>query len=86
MANGEIVGICIGATAGAKMIEVPEVFAEAGNGLVGDRYYNGKGSFNKGAAGKRQVTLMNTKFFEGPALPTPTADAISLQMVSNLWI
>lgn len=65
MANGKVVSICIGVTAGAKMSEVSEVHAEAGNGLVGDRYYGGNGSFNRGQPGKRQVTLMNAVFFTG---------------------
>ncbi len=46
------------------MEEVGEVFAEAGKGLVGDRYYGGNGSWNKGVPGKRQVTLMNAMFFQ----------------------
>ena len=65
MAIGKVIAICIGKEAGAKMVDVAEVVAEAGNGLVGDRYYNGNGSFNKGNPGKRQVTLMNVIFFEG---------------------
>lgn len=65
MANGQVVSICIGESAGAKMIEVGEVQAESGNGLVGDRYHDGNGSFNKGSPGKRQVTFMNAMFFEG---------------------
>ena len=64
MANGTVVAICIGRIAGGEMEDVWEVFAEAGNGLVGDRYYNGMGSFNKGESGKRQVTLMNAMFFK----------------------
>lgn len=65
MQTGKVISICIGQTAGAKMEEVQEVIAEAGNGLVGDRYYGGNGSFNKYEAGKRQVTFMNAMFFEG---------------------
>ena len=64
MANGTVVAICIGKIAGAEMEDVWEVFAEAGNGLAGDRYYGGMGSFNKGNPGKRQVTLMNAMFFK----------------------
>lgn len=65
MPNGKVISICIGRIAGAKMEEISEVIAEAGNGLVGDRYYGGNGSFNKGKSGKRQVTFMNAMFFEG---------------------
>jgi MOSC domain-containing protein YiiM len=65
MSRGSVVGIFIGTKAGDLMHEVTEVYAEAGNGLVGDRYHNGNGSFNKGAIGRRQVTLINAVFFPG---------------------
>ena len=71
MANGKIVCICIGSEAGAVMTEVRAVTAEAGNGLFGDRYYGGNGSFNRGKPGKRQVTLMNAMFFEGSGFVSP---------------
>lgn len=45
------------------MQSVSEAVAELGNGLVGDRYRDGNGSWNKGRAGKRQVTLINAQFF-----------------------
>lgn len=47
------------------MQEVREVEAIAGAGLQGDRYATGAGSFNKGNPGKRQVTLINGRFFSG---------------------
>lgn len=47
------------------MQEVSEVLAIAGQGLNGDRYATGDGSFNKGSPGSRQVTLMNAIFFHG---------------------
>jgi hypothetical protein len=65
MSDGLVCGIYVAPTAGAPMEERQEVFAEAGNGLVGDRYMDGKGSWNKGRQGKRQVTLMNALFFPG---------------------
>jgi MOSC domain-containing protein YiiM len=71
MAKGEVVGICISSEAGAKMEEVDEVQAEAGQGLVGDRYHGGNGSFNRQRPGKRQVTLMNAMFFEGSGFNFP---------------
>jgi MOSC domain-containing protein YiiM len=37
--------------------------AIAGAGLKGDRYAEAAGSFNKDNPGKRQVTLINQKFF-----------------------
>ena len=65
MARGQVVCICIGPIARTPMQEVDEVFAEAGNGLVGDRYYDGHGSYNRAKPGKRQLTLMNALFFQG---------------------
>ena len=63
--NGTIIAICICPRAGAQMQQVPRVDAIAGAGLDGDRYCTGHGSFNKGAQGKRQVTLINGIFFKG---------------------
>ncbi|HVV39289.1 MAG TPA: hypothetical protein VHD31_03095 [Candidatus Paceibacterota bacterium] len=65
MANGTIVAICISPAAGAPMQQVQEVEAIAGEGLAGDRYSRGEGSFNKGKKGRRQVTLINALFVEG---------------------
>src|SRR6185436_8169620 len=65
MSVGKVVAICIGPSAGASMISLPEVQAIAGEGLEGDRYARGEGSFNKGKKGNRQVTLINGKFFKG---------------------
>jgi hypothetical protein len=65
MANGTVAAICICPSAGADMQAVEEVEAITGQGLNGDRYSTGEGSFNKGAQGKRQVTLINGIFFEG---------------------
>ncbi|MDB5254022.1 MAG: hypothetical protein JWL80_88 [Parcubacteria group bacterium] len=47
------------------MISVQEVWAIRNQGLVGDRYASGAGSFNKGKGGKRQITLINGLFLEG---------------------
>lgn len=63
--NGTLKAICICPVAGAPMQEIREVEVLAGQGLKGDRYASGEGSFNKGNLGKRQVTLMNAIFFEG---------------------
>lgn len=65
MANGTVVAICISPAAGAPMQEVQEIEAIAGEGLKGDRYSRGEGSFNKGKQGKRQVTLINALFVDG---------------------
>ncbi len=63
--NGTVRAICVGPVAGGSMQEITEVEALAGKGLKGDRYTTGEGSFNKGNQGVRQVTLMNSIFFEG---------------------
>ena len=63
--NGTVVAICISPAAGQPMQQVQEVEAIAGQGLKGDRYATGEGSFNKGKQGNRQVTLINGIFFEG---------------------
>lgn len=63
--NGRVAAICICPVAGGPMQMVQEVEAIAGAGLKGDRYSTGQGSFNKGALGRRQVTLINGIFFEG---------------------
>lgn len=65
MANGTVVAICIGHSAGAPMKKVQEIEAIVGQGLAGDRYARGEGSFNKGRQGKRQVTLINALFVDG---------------------
>jgi len=65
MAHGTVVAICIGAKAGAQMQSVEQVEAIAGEGLAGDRYARGEGSFNKARRGKRQVTLINALFVDG---------------------
>lgn len=65
MPNGAVVSICISPAAGAAMHQVQEVEAIAGQGLAGDRYARGEGSFNKDEQGRRQVTLINALFIEG---------------------
>jgi MOSC domain-containing protein YiiM len=71
MSKGSVAAICIGAEAGGIMREVQEVFAVTGNGLQGDRYLDGNGSFNKGKSEKRQVTFMNAMFFPGSGFTYP---------------
>lgn len=63
--KGIVKAICITAVAGGLMEEVSEVEAVTGQGLKGDRYATGEGSFNVGSQGSRQVTFMNAIFFEG---------------------
>ncbi|GEM_PF-1353987 len=64
MPNGTVTAICIAPEAGEELKTIDEVYAEAGMGLVGDRYHGGAGSWNKGKPGHRQVTLINGIFFE----------------------
>lgn len=63
--NGKVVAICISPVAGGPMQHLQEVQAISGKGLEGDRYCKGEGSFNKGAEGKRQITLINGFFVVG---------------------
>jgi hypothetical protein len=63
MGNGKVMAICISPIAGEPLVRVQRVTAIAGAGLEGDRYSTGNGSFNKGKPGTRQVTLINSRFF-----------------------
>lgn len=63
--NGSVVAIYIVPKAQEPMMRVESVLAIAGQGLEGDRYCRGEGSFNRGKQGKRQVTLINARFFAG---------------------
>lgn len=64
--DGLVIAICVAPEAGAPMQSLKEVWAIAGQGLLGDRYAKGQGSFNKkSGVGNRQVTLMNGLFFRG---------------------
>lgn len=65
MNNAKVVAIFISPEAGAPMESVDSVMALKGRGLEGDRYASGEGSFNKEKIGNRQVTLINSIFFEG---------------------
>lgn len=65
MTHGMVAAIFVCPAAGGPMLKVEEAEAITGIGLKGDRYSMGMGSWNKGRQGKRQVTLMNSLFFEG---------------------
>lgn len=62
MPKGLVLGIAIGPIAQEPMQNRFEVMAIEGQGLEGDRYSRGEGSYNKGNVGKRQVTLINAAF------------------------
>lgn len=61
--TGNVAAIFIAPAAQTPMQQVWEVMALKGLGLDGDRYAAGAGSYNKGKAGNRQVTLINARFF-----------------------
>src|SRR6266568_1638623 len=63
--NGIVKAIFISPIAGEPVQEVQNIQAIMGQGLEGDRYAVGAGSFNKGRVGSRQVTLINGLFFKG---------------------
>jgi hypothetical protein len=65
MAHGTVVGLFVSPEAGAPMQSVGGVLAIVGEGLSGDRYAKGRGSFNIGKQGRRQVTLINARFVDG---------------------
>ena len=66
MENGRVVGVYVGAEAAAPLSSVPEVRAEAGRGLEGDRYWSGHGTFWKPIA-DREVTLIEIEALEALA-------------------
>ncbi len=85
--NGIVKAIYICPIAGEPMHEVKEVEAIAGQGLKGDRYSTGEGSFNKGKQGIRQVTLMNTIFFDGSGFGFQNSRRnIFIEDVELMWL
>ncbi len=87
MTQGTIVGIFVCPTAGEPMQSVETVLAIAGAGLQGDRYCTGEGSFNKGKAGNRQVTLINARFFPGSGFTyAESRRNIVTQGVELMWL
>ena len=63
MAQGVILQICIALTQRSEMLMQKDAMAIPGEGLAGDRYAAGRGSYNQGRVGKRQVTLMHENVF-----------------------
>lgn len=63
MLQSVVTGICIGA-AKQPLRSVDAVTAISEQGLEGDRYSEGTGSWQKGALGKRQVTLIDAALLE----------------------
>lgn len=85
--NGTVKALCIARRAGTPMQQRKRVYAIAGRGLKGDRYASGNGKFNQGAMGKRQVTLMNVRFFKGSGFKfTDTRRNIFTEGVELMWL
>jgi len=64
LAPGNLVAIQIGRQAEGRLESVPEVRAIPGQGLEGDRYFRGEGSFSKNPGGGRQVTLVASEMLD----------------------
>ena len=87
MANGNVVAIFVSPIAGGKMEEVEMVEAIAGAGLGGDRYATGEGSFNRKRPGRRQVTLINSVFFNNAGFEySESRRNIVTQGVELMWL
>jgi hypothetical protein len=67
MARGRVEGIFVGPEAAAPLDSVPEVGAEEGRGLVGDRYWSGQGTLGK-PRNDREVTLIEAESLEALAV------------------
>lgn len=65
--SGNIVEILTCPTGGAPLQAVQEADLVAGEGIAGDRYCNGSGTFSRKLAGKpdREVTLIESEEIEG---------------------
>ena len=62
--NGSVHSIHIAAVASEPTVPVEEVHAVAGQGLEGDRYFSGNGSFSQTPGSGRQVTLIELETIE----------------------
>ena len=87
MVNGHVVAIFISPIAGGKMEEMEIAEAIAGAGLAGDRYSTGEGSFNRKQPGRRQVTLINSIFFQSSGFEyAESRRNIVTQGVELMWL
>ena len=66
MANGEVIAILLADAAGAEPVGVESAHAEAGQGLVGDRYFRsvGVGTFSKPGKQGQDLTLVEAEALE----------------------
>jgi len=62
--KGSVVSIHIAPTAKGKMLTLEAVRAVPGKGLVGDRYFEGVGTFSKTPGTGREVTLIEVEAIE----------------------
>ncbi len=67
MPNGKLTAIFIAEQSAGKMLSLATVEAVAGEGLAGDRYQVGEGTFAKPGAVDRQLTLIEAEAIEGAA-------------------
>ena len=64
MPDSKVLTIFTGAEPGCLMVSVPSAQAVSGSGLVGDRYFSGKGTFSKPGQPDREVTLIESEAIE----------------------
>lgn len=74
--TGQLVGIFTAARAGGAMESLSEAVLEAGQGLVGDRYYHGVGTFSEKLGGTPDVEI--TLVDEQEVLRFNEAEGLSL--------
>jgi MOSC domain-containing protein YiiM len=87
MPSGIVTGIFIARKAEAPMEELQKVEAIAGQGLLGDRYATGHGSYNRGEPGKRQVTLIREEWFPGTSFaPSESRRNIVIRGTELYWL
>jgi len=85
--EGIVKAICVAHAKGEPMQYVQSVNALTGEGLEGDRYATGNGSFNKDNQGKRQVSLMNTIFFPGSGFEySQSRRNIFIEGIELMWL
>ena len=66
MFEGKLVSICLASEGSLEMRVVDQAEAQAGKGLVEDRYANGRGSFQRGdVEADQQITLIEQEAIQG---------------------
>lgn len=77
MVNGVVTEVLIATTAGADLEPQLSVHAEAGKGLVGDRYYQGVGTFSEKLKGTPEVEVTLIESEEIAAFNSVTQQSLS---------